>query len=195
MEAPTLLVIAGPNGAGKTTCAMTLLPEMLHIKHFVNADLIARGFSPFDPRLVDIQASRFMVEKMRELRNAGESFAIETTLASKSIANFIEESRTRGYEVKLIFITLDRPETAVNRVAQRVAKGGHYISEETIRRRYFRGIANLFDIYMPLVDCWTILDNSQTNQEAQIVAQCAVPSQPIIFNADIYVQLREKIYK
>ena len=43
---PTLYIIAGCSGAGKTTASMTLLPETLHCKEFVNADSIAAGLSP-----------------------------------------------------------------------------------------------------------------------------------------------------
>lgn len=159
-EKPFFLILAGPNGAGKTTCAMTLLPDILHIKHFVNADLIAKGLSPFDPSLADLKASRLMVEEMNRLRAARESFAIETTLASKSIAKFVSESQIGGYETALAFVALDMPETAISRVALRVAMGGHDIPKSTIRRRFYRGLNNLFHVYMPLVDHWTIFDNS-----------------------------------
>jgi DNA polymerase III delta prime subunit len=69
MTTPTLLIIAGPNGAGKTTTAINFLPEIIGMKNFVNADLIAKGLSPFDPSLADLQATRIMVQKMKELRN------------------------------------------------------------------------------------------------------------------------------
>jgi predicted ABC-type ATPase len=189
METPKLTIIAGPNGAGKTTTAMILLPEVIGIKNFVNADLIAKGLSPFDPPLADLQATRIMVRKMEELRNARQNFAVETTLASKSVAKFIKDSKTNGYKTELIFVMLNNPEIAIKRVATRTAKGGHHVPEETIRKRYFRGIINLFDIYMPIVDKWTILDNSETNGHAKMVARCFVASTPIIYNIDPYHQL------
>jgi predicted ABC-type ATPase len=46
------IVIAGPNGAGKTTFAREFLPRGAGVVHFVNADLIAAGLSPFRPELV-----------------------------------------------------------------------------------------------------------------------------------------------
>jgi predicted ABC-type ATPase len=193
MKAPVLLLIAGPNGAGKTTTAMTFLPEVIGIKNFVNADLIARGLSPFDPSFADVQSVRIMVKKMEELRNAKESFAVETTLASKSIAKFIKESEAVGYETELIFVMLDSPETAVKRVALRVAKGGHHVPEDTIRSRYFRGIANLFEIYMPIVNRWTVLDNSEMGK-TKTVAKCFAPATPTVYNADLYNQLSARYH-
>ena len=55
---PTLYVIAGCYGAGKTTASMTILPEILNCREFVNADEIARGLSPFNREDVAILAGR-----------------------------------------------------------------------------------------------------------------------------------------
>lgn len=44
-----LYIIAGPNGVGKTTFATKFLPEYADCTNFVNADLIAKGISPFSP--------------------------------------------------------------------------------------------------------------------------------------------------
>jgi len=157
---PVFIILGGPNGAGKTTGALSILPHELRIVHFLNADLIARGLSPLDPTLADFDAARMMLQRMRELRERRENFAIETTLASKSLVPFLRECKMRGYETRLIFVTLDNPETAIRRVAIRVAKGGHDIPEDTIRRRFFRGLRNFFEMYCNEVDHWTLLDNS-----------------------------------
>jgi len=79
----TLYLLAGCNGAGKTTAAYALLPDLLDCREFLNADEIARGLSPFQPETVSIQAGRLMLERLRELLVAGESFALETTLATR----------------------------------------------------------------------------------------------------------------
>jgi len=160
MSKPIFIILGGPNGAGKTTGALSILPQELQIVHFVNADLIARGLSPLNPALADFDAARIMHQRMHELRKQRENFAIETTLASKSLAPFLRECRITGYETRLVYVALDNPETAIRRVATRVAKGGHNVPEETIRRRFFRGLRNFFDIYCEAVDLWTLLDNS-----------------------------------
>ena len=82
--AKTLYIIAGCNGAGKTTASFTILPEIWHCTEFVNADEIARGISPFAPDSVAIQAGRIMLQRIEELLEAGVSFSIETTLATRS---------------------------------------------------------------------------------------------------------------
>ena len=82
---PRLYIISGCNGAGKTTASYSLLPEMLDCKEFVNSDEFAKGLSPFDPSKASIQASRYMLLKIRYLLKRGEDFAIETTLATRTL--------------------------------------------------------------------------------------------------------------
>ena len=77
-----LYIISGPNGAGKTTASYTVLPRILQCREFVNADEIAHGLSPFNPGSVAIEAGRLMLRRIDELLQQGESFAIETTLAT-----------------------------------------------------------------------------------------------------------------
>ena len=47
----------------------------------------------------------------------------------------------------------------MQRVAKRVSKGGHNIPLDVIERRYYRGIANLVNLYIQVVDDWTVVDN------------------------------------
>ena len=155
-----LYIISGCNGAGKTTASYTVLPEILDCKEFVNADEIARGLSPFNPESVAIEAGRLMLKRIDELLEKGETFSIETTLATKSYINLVRRAHSKGYTVRLLFFWLNSPELALQRVAERVAKGGHNIPVPIIKRRYVLGISNLFKLFMNEVDYWTIYDNS-----------------------------------
>ena len=156
----SLYIIAGCNGAGKTTASFTILPEILNCKEFVNADEIAKGLSPFQPETVAFEAGRIMLYRVNELLKDGKTFALETTLATKSYKPKILEAQKNGYKVRLLFFWLNDVELAINRVATRVAEGGHNIPTDVIERRYVNGIKNLFDIYLPIVDEATIVDNS-----------------------------------
>lgn len=156
-----LYIISGCNGAGKTTASYTVLPEILHCKEFVNADEIARGLSPFNPEDVAIEAGRLMLQRIETLLERGETFSIETTLATKSYINLVRRAQSKGYSVKVLFFWLNSSELAIQRVAERVAKGGHNIPEPVIRRRYTAGINNLFHLFMKEVDYWDIYDNSE----------------------------------
>ena len=177
-----LYIIAGCNGAGKTTASFTILPEVLNCKEFINADEIAKGLSPFQPESVAVQAGRIMLARMDELLQKGETFAFETTLATKSYKQKIEWAQANGYEVTLLFFWLDSPNIAKERVAQRVAEGGHSIPLETIERRYYNGIANLFTIYIDMVDICYIFDNSEGRKE--LIAQKERHKDIVIYNND-----------
>ncbi len=160
-----LYIIAGCNGAGKTTASMTILPKSLLVKEFVNADEIAKGLSPFNPEGVAIEAGKLMLERIKYLLDKEESFSIETTLATRSYINLVMDAHKRGYIVNIIYFWLESPELAVNRVAERVSKGGHNIPRDVIFRRYSKGINNLFNLFMNKVDVWAIYDNSQYKRE------------------------------
>lgn len=161
MTNKNLYIISGCNGAGKTTASYTVLPEVLDCREFVNADEIARGLSPFNPESVAIEAGRLMLGRIEELLERDESFSIETTLATKSYINLVRRAQAKGYNVRVLFFWLRTPDLAVQRVSERVAKGGHNIPTDVIRRRYVAGISNLFRLFMREVDYWEIYDNSE----------------------------------
>jgi len=165
MHEKKLYIISGCNGAGKTTASFTILPEILNCKEFVNADEIAKGLSPFQPEKVAFEAGRIMLKRINELISENENFAFETTLSTRSYKNKIIEAKTKGYRVTLLFFWLQSTELAKERVKTRVLEGGHNIETAIIERRYQRGIENLFDIYLPIVDGALIFDNSEGMHE------------------------------
>lgn len=165
MKDKNLYIIAGCNGAGKTTASFTILPEILDCKEFVNADEIAKGLSPFQPEKVSFEAGRIMLNRIDELLYENRNFAFETTLSTKSYRGKIMEAQEKGYHVILLFFWLQNIELAKERVKTRVLEGGHNIESEIIERRYFRGIKNLFEIYLPIVDDAFIFDNSEGKHE------------------------------
>ena len=126
---PRAIIIAGPNGAGKTTFAREFLPVEGECPTFINADLIAEGLSPFKPEAMAIEASRLMLERVRQVVASREEFAVETTLAGRAYLRMIHEWQSVGYQVELMFLQLPSADLAVERVRQRVAQGGHNIPE------------------------------------------------------------------
>lgn len=162
---PNFFIICGPNGAGKTTASLQILKDWLGCDVYCNADEIARGLNPLNPEGSSIQAGRILLSRMDSLMKEGSDLAVETTLASRIFANLIRRAHTLGYTVTLLFFWLNMPSLAVERVRLRVLSGGHNIPEESIRRRYAQGIVNLFDMYIPAVEYWIIVDNSMTPSE------------------------------
>jgi predicted ABC-type ATPase len=184
---PSIAIISGPNGAGKSTLAPELLRDTLGITEYVNADTIAEGLSAFAPQRAAFEAGRVMLHRLRTLGDERMDFALETTLASKTYPQWLKDLKTTGYRVGLIFLWLDSPDLAVERVRARVKAGGHDIPEDTIIRRYHRGIINLHELYLPLADTWQIYDASRN--VPQIVAQGSEDHQLEIVDADSWKKI------
>ena len=157
---PNVIVIAGPNGAGKSTLAPALLRDTLNIPEYVNADTIAEGLSAFAPEDASFNAGRVMLRRLHDLAEGQKDFSFETTLASRFYAGWLEMLKRHDYRVTLIFLWLQDANLAVERVAERVRFGGHDVPEETIRRRYDRGLKNLFELYLPVANAWSVRDTS-----------------------------------
>lgn len=159
---PRILILAGPNGAGKTTFARDYLPHVAQCPLFVNADLIAAGLSPFAPEAAAFQAGRLMLAEIESHVLARRTFAFETTLSGLVYARKIKTWRALGYAVELHFLSLPDSQTAKQRVALRVAQGGHSIPDDVIERRFEAGLENFEMIYKRLVDHWFKYDASVT---------------------------------
>ena len=186
---PNMIIIAGPNGAGKTTSAPALLQDALQVDHFINADVIAQGLCGFQPEKEAMRAGRIMLNRINDLAKDGINFAFETTLASRTFANWMPTLKKQGYQLFLVFLWLENVELAISRVKERIKMGGHSVPEETIRRRYNSGIKNFFNLYQPLLDGWKFYDNSNMNNVSLIAS--GSKDNVIIENKTIWKQLQE----
>ena len=97
-----------------------------------------------------------MLERIQELLNQNVTFAIETTLSTRAFRNLVLQAQARGYRVELVFFYLPSPQIAIRRIAHRVKNGGHHVPDDVVIRRYHRGLNNLKEIFMPIVDHWDI---------------------------------------
>ena len=181
---PNLYIIAGCNGAGKTTASYTILPEMLHCREFVNADSIAAGLSPFNSESVAFEAGRIMLQRIYQLMEEKVDFAFETTLAAKTYMTLIREAKVADYEITLLYFWIISPELAKQRVAQRVSDGGHDIPPHIIEKRYYRGLHNLINLYLPVCDNWIVINNMDSTPN--IIARGTLASELDIINNDIW---------
>jgi predicted ABC-type ATPase len=89
-----------------------------------------------------------------------ESFAIETTLSGKGYLKHIKRWREAGYQVSLIFLSLNDVNISIERVAKRVAQGGHNIPTPVIKRRFKSGLELFHSHYKQAVNQWLLYDNS-----------------------------------
>ena len=157
---PTCWIIAGPNGAGKTTFALEYLPNAVGCRRFVNADLIAAGMAPLAPETERVAAGRLFLREIERHVSARRDFGFETTLAGRAYLRLTRRLRENGWRVELIYLALPNPDMARNRVAERVAHGGHDIPDADIERRFYRSLSNLFGHYAAAVDRTVCFSNA-----------------------------------
>lgn len=150
-SAKEIFIIAGPNGAGKTTFALDLIDEGI-IKHYLNADEIAREVSPVDPQKANIKAAKIFLSRLRVLSQGQESFALETTLSGLRYLQHIKEWQSLGWVVSVFYLLVSSPEISKQRVAERVEHGGHYIPDQDIDRRFPKSLVNFYRHYSKQVN-------------------------------------------
>lgn len=162
-----LYILAGCNGSGKTTAFKKHLSIRLGNPPFINPDNVARQIDLHHQWEVRNQAARETITQIHDNINRGITFCVETTLASRSYINTIQEAHENNYKVHLYYYWLESVELSVQRVHQRSLEGAnnpnvdnHSIPDEDLRRRYPRSVDNLFNLYMPIVDSWELYDNS-----------------------------------
>jgi predicted ABC-type ATPase len=157
----SLYIIAGPNGAGKTTFIKRFAPRHLALLDFINADEIARGLAPLAPQRELLEAGRLVLERFHRFVEERRDFCLETTLSGRTYRKYFELARRVGYHVRLDFLLLPTVDDSIRRVADRVEQGGHDVPLEDLRRRFKVCVQNLFTVYRPVIDRWSIYDNGQ----------------------------------
>ena len=167
MAEPTVLIVGGPNGAGKTTLAAPYAEQK--DLPYLAADRIAKERNPDHPYAARMAAGRQFLRRLNTFIEARTSFVLESTLAGRGLARYIEQMNEAGYTTRIAFVVLDSADLCVRRVQERVRKGGHFVPEEDVRRRYTRSKENFWTLYRPKVDRWILFRN--TGQSFQRVAE------------------------
>ena len=178
--------MAGPNGTGKTTFAREFLPNYAKCPNFVNADLIAQGLSPFNPRIAAIKAGKLVLSRIDEFARSGADFGFETTLSGRTHLNMFRRLKAGGYSVHIFFLWLPGVELSLFRIKDRVAEGGHDVPAADVRRRFTRSVSNFFNTYRSLADTWMLFDNSGP---APVLAAKGDNGAVIVENAELFEKI------
>ncbi len=140
-----IYVLAGVNGAGKSSVGGSALRAAG--QDWYNPDEFARTLhKQFPNRTVNEINSAVWAEGVRRLQNAirdNTNFTFETTLGGTTITNTLLDAIAAGIPVSVWYCGLTAPEQHIERVAARVARGGHDIPETMIRSRYQTSRRNL----------------------------------------------------
>ena len=159
---PVIFVLAGVNGAGKSSIGGSLLREE-GLAYF-NPDEAASQIRELTGCTVEEANSLAWAEGKRLLEDAIASrsnFAFETTLGGRTIPALLARAADAGFELLVWFVGLASPELHIERVRERIARGGHAIPESKIRERWDSSRRNLIAL-MPLVTELRVFDNSTT---------------------------------
>lgn len=174
---PTCHIVAGPNGAGKSTFARSFILNYIGEGKYLNADDIAKSLCPEDPSKVQARAGKILLEELERHIDLREDFAFETTLAGFGYLPRILRWRENNWNVVLYYLYIPSPNFSLERVKQRVSRGGHGIPEKDIFRRYPRSLANLFT-YSNVCDMTLCFDNSGSDMvpifERMLGGECKV---------------------
>lgn len=135
---PALVMVAGPNGSGKTTLIRTLRAarEIALPEYYINADDLKRERG-LDDRGAQKLAEVLRLESIAQRR----SFLYETVMSHPSKIAELQAAALAGYASTVIFVATADPGVNVERVALRVADGGHAVPRDRIRARHHRSIA------------------------------------------------------
>ncbi len=156
-----IVIVAGGNGVGKTTFARAFLQEYDY--EFLNADEIAKSLSSQNPAGKKISAGKLFFQKLDETVAQNKSLLIESTLSGRYLEKFIGNLRGKNYQITIIFLYAESPEILIKRIVERVKKGGHYVPDQDVRRRFVRGKQNFWETYKNLADKWLLYYNMKDN--------------------------------
>ena len=145
-----IIVFAGPNGSGKST-----ITNFLQVKYeYINADAIKRATN-----CTDLEAAIKATEMREDLLNRNKDFAFETVLSTERNLDLLKRAKAKDYFIRSYFILTKDVNININRIEQRVLKGGHGVPVDKIRSRYLKSIDNLKEL-IRISDICNVYDNS-----------------------------------
>jgi len=153
-----LIIVGGANGVGKTTFAVKYAAQ--HSLLYLGADAIAAELAPDEPELVPVAAGRELARRVAIALKGQDSVVLESTLAGRTLAGTITKACNSGFVITIVYLFVNSPDMCVQRVQERVRKGGHSVPESDIRRRFARSLRNFWELYRPLADRWLLVYNS-----------------------------------
>ncbi len=163
IEQPVFLIVAGPNGSGKSSVyANADLEWDGRSVWIVNPDLLAVQISEVECKSLP-DANLTAVQRIETWLEASiavhKTIGVETVLSTGKYRRLVEAAKALGFAVWLIYVILDSPERSIERIKLRVAKGGHHVPDEKVRKRYFCSLVQL-PWFLDQADKAWIWDNS-----------------------------------
>ena len=162
-DQPVFLIVAGPNGSGKSSVYRDADLEWDgRSVWIVNPDLLAARIRDVeDVPLRDANLSAVIrIESWLDASiDVHKTIGVETVLSTDKYRRLVNKAKGFGFAVWLIYVVLDSPERSIERIKLRVAKGGHHVDDDDVRKRYGRSLDQLRWFLDHADQAW-IYDNS-----------------------------------
>lgn len=165
---PKYILYAGVNGAGKST--LYNINGNLEGLHYINLDDEIRKLGDWRDANINITAGKQVVNTIKEYIESKESFIQETTFCGNSIVRNVNNAIARGYYIEVHYVAVETTDIAIERVHSRVAKGGHGVSDQDIRRRYNQSFSNL-KLLLPKIDWLVLYDNTESFRKIAVYSK------------------------
>nr|WP_295659490.1 zeta toxin family protein [Polymorphobacter sp.] len=178
IERPILWIVAGPNGSGKSSLyKKSDIAGWSGAVWIINPDLLTASIA--EGEALELTAANLAaVQRVEVWLNASidvyQTIGVETVLSSPKYRALVDRAHARGFDVRMIFVLLDRVALQIDRVRIRVQTGGHDVPEDKIRSRRTRSFEQLA-WFADHVDQLIVFDNSAGEPELMATKAGAAP--------------------
>lgn len=124
-------IIGGVNGVGKSSLTGVLRAQRNDLGAIIDVDRITAlaGVSA-------LEGGKLALGRIEDCLQKGLSFTQESTLSGYKTAQTAARAKEGGYTVRLFYVGLDTAQESLERIANRVRRGGHNIGTEDVMRRF-----------------------------------------------------------
>ena len=147
-------LIGGVNGAGKSSLTGALKEERSDLGVIVDPDKITQALGGDE-----YAGGKLAVQRIEDALQRGENLTQETTLSGGYPRRLVKRAKQAGYTVRLYYVGIDTLQDCLQRIQNRVAKGGHDIARTEVERRFFRRSRDAVKI-LPYCDEAKFFDNN-----------------------------------
>jgi predicted ABC-type ATPase len=149
-----VIIFAGANGTGKSTLANSALEKNTI---FINADAIK-----VKDNKSSIEAGKKALLLTGSCIDKEKDFSFETTMSGLTLLNNFKLLKKAGYHIVIFYLFVYPVELLVERIKERVKKGGHDVELKDIVRRYYRSAHHFWNIYKNYSSEWAIINNNES---------------------------------
>jgi len=157
--------VAGPNGSGKSTLyGRTDIKDFGRSVWIINPDLLTAHIAKREKLNLQM-ANAATLDRIHAWLGASvkayRTIGVETVLSTPKYRRLVRLAKRLGFEIRLLYVTLQNVELNIQRVKARVREGGHSVPVGKIRTRQKRSY-NQLPWFLEQADIALIYDNSST---------------------------------